>query len=312
MTSLDENSFAYQSLGPQAQSSRKTNPVYGLSKVGRDQREKMFLSKEHSRAGALCRESPIGGAIYNLPSTLDTKGVTFTKGPCTEFLKVRAEDGLPTNDELGILVDSQQFKYGRDATMLIGTEPRGKLKDAELIKNHAAAFFGRQSPGPAAIGEAGGPAFLATKPRMAMAMPFGVKLESAWQKLSSQPENVGPGMYPRKDISIGKQNLSQRKNQPVNGFPQAPKFPSTRSADTVSLLDAAKSCMGKQGLSKNRSEPTIGFGVGTRARRDRTAMCMTREDMGPAAFMPKQHMSMPRLPMERDIMQAGWNGVAVG
>lgn len=313
MTSLDDNSFSVPAIGTQSQSQRRTTSIVSLSKCSRDQREKVFLSKEHSRAGALCRESPIGGAIYNLPSTLDTKPITFAKGPCVEDIwKTQGHDGISTNDELGILVDSQQFKYGRDATMLIGTEPRGRLKDAELIKNHSAAFFGRASPGPAAIGDTYGPRFESTKPRMAMARPFGVKLKSAWQKISSQPDSMGPGIYPRKDVAIGTQYLSQRRNQGVNAFNRAPKFPTTTSADSISLLDAAKSSIGKQALSKSRSEPSIGFGVGTRDRRSRTAICMTKEDMGPKAFMPKQTCSIPRLPMERDVMQAGWNCVGAG
>jgi len=309
MTSLDDNSFNYNSLGPQSQSQRRTQPVYGLSKVGRDAREKVFISKEHSRAAALCRDSPIGGAIYDLPSTLDLKsGVAFTKGACTDLLNVKSEDGLPTNDELGILVDSQQFKYGRDSTILIGTEPRGRLKDAELIKNHSAAFFGRESPGPAAIGDKYGPKFDITKKRMGMAMPFGAKCSKPdWQKINSMPDNVGPGMYVRKDIAVGTQHLSHRHNQPVNAFGRAPKFGKTRSADSVSLLDAAKSAYGKQTLSKNRSEPSIGFGVGTRDRRSRTAICMTKDDLGPKAFMPKPFHAMPRLPPEHEIMKAGWH-----
>merc|ERR1711964_95415 len=121
---------------------------------------------------------------------------------------------------------------------------------------------------------------------MAMAMPFGAKLQSSWQSLSSQPENVGPGTYSRKDVALGQQHLSHRSNQPANGFTRVAKFAPTRNADSVSLLDAAKSSLGKQGLSKNRSEPVIGFGVGTRDRRSRTTICMTKDDMGPKAFMP--------------------------
>jgi len=309
MTSLDESSFSYNSLGHQAQSQRRSPPNYGLSKVGRDAREKVFISRDHSRASALCRASPIGGAIYDLPSTLDLKsGVAFTKGSCTEFLSQKADEGLDANDELGILVDSQQFKYGRDSTILIGTEPRGRLKDAELIKNHSAAFFGRESPGPAAVGGEYGPSFSLTKKRMAAAMPFGVKVSKPdWQKINTMPDNVGPGMYTRKDIAVGKQHLSQRLNQPVNGFTKAPKFERSRNADSISVLDAAKSALAKQVLSKNRSEPSIGFGAGTRDRRSRTAVCMTKEDLGPKAFMPKPFHAMPQLPKESDVMRAGWN-----
>lgn len=306
MTTLDDNSFTVPSLGVQAQSQRRTQPVVGISKCGRESRDKVFISKEHSRAAALCRASPIGGAIYDLPSTLNTKGPAFTKGACVEdIFPPGGCAGVTSNDELNILVDSSQFKYERDPTMLIGTDPRGRLKDAELIKNHSAAFFGRASPGPAAIGEDYGPKFSATKPRMAMATPFGGKLPSGWQNISSMPANVGPGMYPRKDISIGKQHLSQRLNQPVNGFSRAESRTKVRNLDSVSLLDAAKSSLGKQGLSKNRSAPSVGFGGGTRNQRSRTAVCMTQEDEGPKAFMPKPFHAMPRLPMESDIMRSG-------
>lgn len=314
MTSLDAHSFTVPSTGVQSQSQRRTQPVYGLSKVGRDQREKCFISHEHSKVSALGRQSPIGGPIYNIPSTLDLKhGVSFATGAgCIDHFAARPEDGIPTNDELGILVDSQQFKYSRDPTILIGTDPRGRLKDAELIKNHSAAFFGKESPGPAAIGDKYGPNFAATKKRIGYSMPFAGKVKSTWQNLSCLPENVGPGIYPRKDVCIGQQHLSNRRNQACNAFPKAPKFEKTRSADSISQLDAATSAYGKQVLSKNRSEPSVGFGVGTRDRRSRTAICMTKDDLGPKAFMPKQHMSMPRLPMEREIMRAGWDGVATG
>merc|ERR1712178_275171 len=124
---------------------------------------------------------------------------------------------------------------------------------------------------------------------MAPARPFGAKLGSKWQQLSDLPKNVGPGIYPRKDVAIGSQHLSQRKNQPVNAFPHSAKFPKSRNADSVSVLDAAKSSLGKQGLSNNRSEPLIGFGRGTRDQRHRTAMCITKDGMGPKAFMPKPH-----------------------
>jgi len=314
MTTLDKHGFTVASIGSQSQSCRKNQTVYVGHSVTREQRDKVFISHDHSKAFALGRESPIGGPIYNLPETLNVKsGVAFTKGEANAFgKKAKDQDGIPTNDELQIEVDSQQFKYGRDPTMLIGTEPRGRLKDAELIKNHAAAFFSRDSPGPAAIGEAFGPKFTATKPRMGNAMPFGVKLKSEWQRLNNQPDNVGPNLYIRKDVAVGNQHLSHRKNQPVNKFGRGAQGGTIRNADSISILDAAKSSLGKQVLSRNKSDPTVGFGRGTRDQRGRTAMCMTREDQGPKAFMPKQHMSMPRLPMESEVMRSGWSGIGTG
>jgi hypothetical protein len=304
----DAHSFAVPAIGKQVESQRKSMPACGISKVGREAREKVFISKEAAVTNLLCRQSTVFGPKYDIPSTMDVKdgrGAGFTKGSSTDLYNIRPEDGIPTNDELQIDVDSSQFKYPRDATMKIGTEARGRLKDAELIKNHTAAFVGRNSPGPV-YGGRYGPGWVGTKERMAPARPFGAKLGSKWQELNDLPKNVGPGMYPRKDVAVGPQYLSQRKNQTVNAFPHAPKFAKTRSADTVSYLEAAKSSLGKQGLSNNRSEPLVGFGRGTRNQRSRTAICITKDDMGPKAFMPKPHMSMPRLPMECEVMKAGY------
>lgn len=306
MTSLDKDSFSVNAVGNQAQSQRKSAPSYSISTVGREQREKVWLNKEMFQNCGKCKHSPAGGPIYTLPHTMNLKsGVSFSKGPCTDFLNVKPDDCLSVNDELHIMVDSQYFKYDRDCSHLIGTEPRGRLKDAELIKNHSAAFFGRDSPGPAAIGDQYGPKIDMTRPRMAPARTFGEKLQMSQWANSDTPAHVGPGVYPRKDIAIGKQYLSHRRNQTANEFGKSPKFGKTKSADTISVIDAARSAYGKQVLSNNKSEPTIGFGRGTRDQRSRTAVCMTAQDLGPKAFMPKQRMEMPRLPREAEIMKTG-------
>lgn len=306
MTSLDEHSVTVPAIGSQAQSSRKSCPHYGISKVGRDQTFAVFISKEHQKTDKLGRASPIGGPVYNIPSALNKNATVFPKSTRPDILNTRPEDGLDSNNELACDVDAQGFKYPRDATILIGTEPRGRLKDAELIKNHAAAFFGRASPGPAAIGDQYGPDFKPTKPRTSPAGPFGAKLKQQWLTVNDTPIEVGPGIYPRKDVSVGPQHLSQRRNQQVNEFTRAPKFAKVRNADIVSKYDAARSSLGKQTLGRNRSEPSMGFGTGTRDRRARTALCMTSADEGPKATMPKMVCSMPRLPKEPDIMKAGY------
>eukprot|EP00927_Polykrikos_kofoidii_P052269 TRINITY_DN46060_c0_g1_i1.p1 TRINITY_DN46060_c0_g1~~TRINITY_DN46060_c0_g1_i1.p1 ORF type:complete len:216 (-),score=20.86 TRINITY_DN46060_c0_g1_i1:122-769(-) len=214
---------------------------------------------------------------------------------------------MSTHSILDVVVDSQPFKYKIAAKTKIGTEPKGKLKQAELMKAHGAAFFGRESPGPAAIGDDYGPKDTATRPRMAPARPFGKKLETPnWMQISDLPEEVGPGRYPEKDRSIGPQHLTHRRNQSVHAFPHGPKFAKVRSADTISTLDAARSCFGKQPLGKNRSEPTINFNCDSRSTRDKSMVCRTRQDMGPQATMPKFRMSMPTLPPERVVLKSGF------
>lgn len=294
MTSIDKDGVTVPALGHQASSTRKSSPIYSLSKVGRLERERVYITEEHIKTVRLGRESPKAGAIYDLPPTLNARTCGFGSGKRPEmYLHKDDPDDVPTNDAMDIWVDSQQFKYRRDPTIIIGTEPRGKLKEVTLVKNHAAAFFGRESPGPAAIGETYGPKMQITKPRLAMACPFGLKDKSAWMRCGDNPPKVGPGRHERKDVAIGPQLLSRRRNQTVNAFGNAAKFPKSREADGISVLDAAFSCMGKQTLDKHRSEPSIGFNRDTRDIRSRTAICMTRLDHGPSASLPRFVCSMP-------------------
>jgi len=323
MTSLDPHSVTVKACGKQAQSARQTAPAYGISKVGREQCQKVYISEDHIRTAELGRQSPKGGPIYELHSTLEQKGQTFSKGardmngmkktsttrnrPGEWAMTVDDPDDIPTNDALGAEVDSQPFKYRREAEIIIGTEPRGKLKGAELIKNHSAAFYGRASPGPASIGDKYGPDYLPTKERMAMARPFGGKYynpSSEWMKFGDNPPGVGPGAHDRRDVAIGQQHLSRRRNQTVNAFPHQPKFPKNTYQDTISELDAARSCMGKQVLCKNRSESSVTLKCSDRDSRAKTYLCMTPLDQGPKATMPKFTCSMPRLPAETHIMKS--------
>uniref|UniRef100_A0A7S4QI45 Uncharacterized protein n=1 Tax=Alexandrium monilatum TaxID=311494 RepID=A0A7S4QI45_9DINO len=320
MTSLDADGVTVPALGKQAQSSRKTAPMYGMSKVARSRFDSVYISEGHTRTARLGRESPPGGPVYELRSTLagtstgfgsDKRDIatlkrTSARNKAGEFaLPSDHPDDIPTNDALDIRVDSQPFKYRRDPKIIIGTDPRGKLKDAELIRNHSSAFYGRSSPGPAAIGGEYGPAVGPTKPTFAQAMPFGVRTKAGWIQAGDNPANVGPGAHERKDNSIGPQHLSRRRNQSVHGFPHEPKFPKNKYQDSISVLDAARSCMGRQVLGKNRSEPSVGFSVDSRGTREKTMVCYTRNDQGPRAAMPKFTASMPSLPSERAVMRCG-------
>jgi hypothetical protein len=312
MTSLDKDGFTVQSLGDQYQSSRKSAPSYGISKVGRAARENVFISHQASRISRIGRESPVGGHVYDVPSSLVTKGtIGMGYGGRTDFTKItmgrQDPEDNPTNDALGILPDSQPYKYRRDTTSVIGTEPRGKLKDAFLLKNHAAAFFGRNSPGPAAVGPEFGPNINACRERMSPARPFGVKYGGKdWSQYGSNPEHVGPGRHDRKDVAIGPQYLSKRRNQSVHAIGNQKRFVKAKAGDDqISKLDAARSCFGKQSLHKNVSEPSVGFGSGSREKAGRCKICMTKLDEGPRANFTKFTSSMPSLPSEKQVMSFG-------
>jgi len=296
---------AVSALGKQHQSARNTAPHYTLSKVNRSQREGMYISEAHTRTLRIGREG--AAPQYDLPKTDSGPSVSFTRAKQNDLLPPPQDlGGLYSNDELHHEVDSQHLKFDRQTTVLVGTEPRGKLKDAALLVTHSAAFFGRDSPGPASVGGKYGPQVTPTRPRMAPAGPFGQKLATKWLTYSDLPDNVAPNLYERKDPSLGEQHLTHRRNQPVNKFGGAAKFPKVRNSDTVSKLDAAQSCLGKQPLARNKSEPNVNIGKGTRDGRSRAALCLTRADQGPRAAMPKFTASMPNLPPERSIMRGGF------
>lgn len=309
MTTFDKDSVMTSALGNQLHSSRKSAPSFTISKVGRKAREAVFISQELQKNARLGRESP-KDARYNIPSAMQfdaTKAPTFGNGNRADFTARKIDpDDVPTNDALGILPDSQICKYRRDPTIVIGTEPRGKLKDAALLKSHAAAFFGRSSPGPASVGGEFGPDWKCTKPKMAPAVPFGIKPKGGLENTGSNPPDVGPGRHEPKDGCLGKQILSNRANHWGVSFATGPKLPKHKYNDAISELDAARSCFGKQVLNKNKSEPSVGFCCDTRDTRSRTKLCMTKLDEGPKAVLPKAHFTMPNLPSERTIMSVGF------
>jgi len=309
MTSLDKSSYTQMSTGKQLESQRKSAATYSISAVSRDARANVFITEEHIRASRLGRESPKDDNI-TLPSSIKVDRIRTTNfgyGGRTDFTAQKVDpDAIPSNDALDVLPCNNQFKYRRDATLVIGTEPRGKLKDATLMKSHSAAFFGRASPGPAAVGGDYGPDFKVTKPRMAMARPFASKTKLVWPGQGDNPPGVGPGTFERRDAAIGPQHLSSRRNQPVSSFSRAPKFPKDKPDEGIAAYDAARSSFGKQTLERNKSEPSVGFNHDSRDTRSRTKLCMTRLDEGPKANYPKMHCPMPQLPAEHRVMASGF------
>lgn len=311
MTSIDKNSFTLSALGQQAQSQRQSAAHHSISAVSRDARQNVFITEKHIKPNRLGRESPKVNSIH-LSSTLDTNLATTTGlgyGGRSDFTAQKVDpDSIPSNDAMNLMPDGQQFKYKRDPKIVIGTEPRFSLKESTLLKTHKAAFFGRNSPGPAGVGDEFGPKFEVTKARMAMAMPCAHKTKLVWPGMYNNPPEVGPGTFERKDSSIGPQHLSKRKNHSTYySFAKGPKFGrQPETDDVISKYDAARSCFGKQVLHKNRSAPAVGFNHDTRDMRSKTKVCMTKLDEGPRANFTKMHIPMPKLPMERHVLASGF------
>lgn len=324
MTSVDRNGFTVSAIGKQVQSNRESLPIPKFSTVGREQTDAVYISEDHTKTARIGRE---GQGLGNAKSTLGGLTCGFggakrditklqrtstTRNKPGEFFAPRIEDidDVDTNYALDVIPDSQPFKYPRDPTVMIGTEARGRLKDGSLLINHAVAFYARASPGPCAIGGEFGPSIGATRPNLAPARTFGIKTKhkgTDWQTGGDNPPEVGPGRYDRRDVSLGQQHLTHRRNQSCHEIPKANRWQSQRNVDDggISALDAARSSFGKQTLAKNRSAPSVGFSIDTRDSRSRTKLCITRSDEGPKAAMPKFVARQPPLPMERHVMTSG-------
>jgi hypothetical protein len=205
-------------------------------------------------------------------------------------------------------IDSQPFKYERFKTVLFGTESKGQLKNATILKSHSAALVGRISPGPANYGPAGGPDIGPTRRKLGQAVRFGAKTKAVGSMISQTPDEVGPGLYPRRDVAMGTQHLSNRRTQGCNQFGKAPKFGKSKDArgQPIIELNVAVSAFGKQVDGRKRSEPGVGFGTATRDNAMRMQRCMTKTDAGPKANLPRTHLSHPTLPSEKTIMGAGF------
>merc|ERR1719183_133438 len=109
-------------MGHQAQSQRFSAPSYGISKVGRDAREKVYITEGHIKPNRLGRESPIVDTIH-LPSTLNPlPQIAFGTGKRAERIPGHRLDDpgdIPTNDAMDVIPNNQLFKYPKDAEVII-------------------------------------------------------------------------------------------------------------------------------------------------------------------------------------------------
>lgn len=298
-------------LGKQAASQRETLPTHSFSATGRHHYEKVFISENHTKVAKIGRESQ-GPGNYNLKSSLSDRTCSFgvAKRDITTLQRTSTsrnkagEFMTPITDDPGLdMPETQQFKFSREPTITMGTEARGRLKDAQMMVNHSAAFYARESPGPEYR-----PDFNVGKPSLETGGLMAAKTKhkgTDWMRFGDTPDDVGPGRHERTDVALGKQHLTKRRNQTVNAFTRAERLKASKS-DSSPDMAAAKSSMGRQPLNRNRSEPSINFNADDRSTRAKSMLCMTKQDRGPTASMPKFVARQPPLPMEKHVMRAGF------
>ncbi|KAF4712445.1 hypothetical protein FOZ63_030019 [Perkinsus olseni] len=278
------DSFSVSAVGHQKESLKPTEPSYSFGLGTRDAREKLFISKDHEKLMPP-RCSP--GPVYRLESQSDDHSYTFGTAPQRPSPGKRYPDA--SIDLTNALVDSQAFKYPAVKGTVFGTDPKGQIKNATIMKNHAPAFYGKASPGPTAYNPDS--RHTSRIPRVPQ-----ITLGSKTKILASEcqtPPVVGPGTYPLPP-SVGTQYLSQRRNLSTYSFTKARRVaernqripvPATGKGDLTTR--SVVSSIGPQHESRNSNAPTFGFGTATRDQKSKTFLVQTPGDTGPSGSWAK-------------------------
>ncbi|CEL94589.1 unnamed protein product [Vitrella brassicaformis CCMP3155] len=266
-------------VGRQIEGLRQSAPEYSFGTSGRDAQFKTGL-----------KHSP--GPIYDPRGDEGKANMhVFSFGDAKQRPDYRSEVPISTTDLMGIVPDSQSFKFKGVHPPPFGTGTRFNNRDATIVKSHPAALYGQTSPGPAGYH----PDILKIR-RSIRASSFGLKTP-VLGAIVQTPSAVGPGSYPLVS-SVGHQAESGRQTLPIHSFPKDNRF-GERAPQNDTFLDTGdpRSCLGRQVKSKNRTNPTFSFGHGTRDMRAKTALV---GDSGE----PKGHLRLehPDLPVRREIM----------
>ncbi|EER00906.1 hypothetical protein Pmar_PMAR002976 [Perkinsus marinus ATCC 50983] len=272
-------------VGHQRDSLKPTRPSYSFGLGTRGAREKLFISKEHEKLMPP-RCSP--GPVYRVESQIEDHSYTFSTAAQRPSQKKRYPDS--SVDLTNALVDSQPLKYPTVKGTIFGTDPKGHIKNATILKNHASAFYGRISPGPTAYSP--DDKQTSRTPRAPRAI-----LGSKTKILASEcqtPAVVGPGTYPS-PTSMGTQHLSQkwdrahRRNLSSYTFSKARRAgerSKKSSVDTMDRVDStsrgAISSIGEQHDSRIATAPKFGFGTATRDHKAKTFLVRIPGDTGPS------------------------------
>lgn len=295
----DKDSFDVKSLGRQFQSKRETAPSFSISKCGRAQRDKVFISKEASNS-QVNPDTP--GAIYEVAvSTLNLEtGQRFGKGPQRTFGRWKAKYPDSSVDTLQRTVDTQPFRYKNWLSIKFGTEELGLTNNIELMKAHIVAFQGKDSPGPQYMAsKVENTSKYTTFPKV----PFGVKtMVGSMYATSKEAQNntVGPNSYPPR-VSLGKQNLSQNRNAVTHAFPKGSRFGRRAAQTDAPVPDMNLSSFGRQLRNTRRTEPRVGFSNAGRSGAQKMTRCLS--DLDKPTALGRQFLSHPDICKESKLIR---------
>lgn len=285
--------------GVQADSTKRTNPIWGQPKATRDQRRNVYISEKHNQ-DLVGRDSP--GFVYepkrqrSLPSW--GQGTSPQRPPAA-----KAKYPEPINDLMGNIPDNSTIKYR------IPPRPNQAVASLDAMYNqpgYTGFKAGVISPGP-----------MRYKPNAASTLcikhshaPDIHKTPASWSMrertkiIEMQPatgEKVAPGTY-----NIPQAHGTQpdsKESKPQWQFYRHDRFQTKLThGDAGRLWDAHGKQKELNSRMFNRS-PSFGFGTSTRDKVKKAHPAHTEADRGPAADMPHFRRSMPELPTRKEQMK---------
>lgn len=286
---ISPDSFDLKAIGPQADSVKRSSPLWGMGTESRDQAKKVFIGHKLAQ-DSLGRSSP--GPIY-LPKALKT-GSAFKIG--TGPGRSRHVGGLresnelaypdPSGDLIRATYDPQATKYRKPPEVNFGTENRDAEKNTP---GHEGYALGRCSPGPQKYDVDG---FMYEGPRYTMRPKTKTR-----QFVSQTPPRVAPGAYPIPS-ACGVQPDSKR-SLPQWSFSKSERFQVTKDRSKPGVSHDA---LGNGALKFQRlySAPSYGFGTSTRDHKKKLTPYYTPADAGPKAKPMTESLSQPTLPTRKE------------
>lgn len=217
-----QETMFFPSCGAQAESMKRTNPIWSMTKAGRDAEKKVFLAK-NMQQDSLGKDSP--GHVYSPLRQKEAPKFGFGTAPARPSFKQKYPE--TSNDLLGRNPQHLTFKY-KCSSNKISTCPRDARSNAPDLKAFDA---GTLSPGPQRYNPQNcPPQRLAHAPSLDQVAPkYTMRLKTeAKDLLQSTGAKVGPGKYPHPDAcnvqaSSEKPSLPQWKINHRDRFPEKKK-----------------------------------------------------------------------------------------
>jgi hypothetical protein len=289
---ISPDSFDVKAIGPQADSVKRSAPLWKLGTESRDQAKKVYIGPALSQ-DSKGRSSP--GPVY-LPKPLKT-GNAFKIG--TGPGRSRHVGGLRENDEpaypdpSGDLIhasyDPQASKFRKPPEINFGTENRDAEKNCPGLEGYT---LGKVSPGPQKYDVEG---FWLEGPRFSMRPKTKTR-----QFVSQTPPRVAPGAYPIPS-ACGTQP-DNKKTLPQWSFSKSERFQTSKDRSKPGVTHDA---LGNAAIKFHRmnSVPSYGFGTSTRDHKKKLTPYYTPADAGPKGKPMAGSISQPNLPSRKELIR---------